>query len=222
MTIQFSSFPGARERHLQRQYKNLLFPPERQEFDEQRVSGARYMDEQEVEQFLQKFHLLLDEISHMKENETSEILLDLKSRLDQSYELCSGLAGEHENEKQAIIKLCNVIMNSIRQSAKGDMEADINLKEEQLARNTHFQLLRFPLVADLLRPQSPIIQDELLPTLLSESDNDAMMTAFQLFDKDQQESLCQQGEQLLARLQTQELTQSRKRLSMMQTVLLEH
>ena len=220
MSLVFSSHPGARERHLQRQYNNPLFLPERRNFDEQRLSGARFMDEQEQEKFLLAFHGLLEEVAQLDANEGSEKMLDLKSRLDESYEQCSGLSGDHESEKQAIVKLVEVIMASIRQSARGDAEAEINLKEEELARHTHYQLLQFSLLADLLRPRSPIVQDELVPTLLSESEG-AVTAAFQLFDKEQQETLCQQAKQLLEqKLQEQlDLPQAWQRLALMQKLL---
>ena len=220
MSLIFSSNPGARERHLQRQYKNPLFAAEHREFNEQRLSGARYMDEKEQDEFLQTFHALLAKVAELKPNEGSEIMLDLKSQLDQNYELCSGLMGDHRNEQEAIVKLVNVIMASIRQSAEGDAEAEQNLDEEELARNTHFQLLQFPLVADLLRPRSPIAQDQLVPTLLSESEN-AIRAAFQLFDKEHQELICQQAIQLLESKEEekQQLTEAWNNLKLMQEIL---
>ena len=218
MSLIFSSHPGARERHLQRQYKNPLFAAEHREFDERRLSGARYMDEKEQDEFLQTFHELLAKVAELKPNEGSEIMLELKSQLDQSYEQCSGLMGEHDNEKQAIAKLVDVIMASIRHSAEGDAEAEQNLQEEELARNTHFQLLQFPLVADLLRPRSPIAQDQLVATFLSESEN-SIRAAFQLFDQEHQELIYQQGRQLLEATDTAskeaQQSEARKKLELM-------
>lgn len=196
MSLSFSTLPGARERHLRRLYNNPLFPTEQSEFDQQRLSGARYMDDREQEEFLQSFHHLLEEVATLEANEGSEKLLDLKSRLEQCFEQCCGLPGEHVQEKQAIIKLIEVIMQSIWQSARGDAEAEINLKEEELARKTHFQLLQQPLIADLLRPRSPIAPEQLVPTLLSETE-EAVQMAFQLFDQEQQAMIYEQGRALL-------------------------
>ena len=208
MSLIFSSTPGARERHLQRQYQNPLFTAEQREFNEQRLSGARYMDEKEKDEFLETFHALLGKVAELKPNEGSEVMLELKSQLDQSYEQCSGLMGDHQSEKEAIVKLVSVIMTSIRQGAAGDAEAEQNLNEEELARNTHFQLLQFPLVADLLRPRSPIAQDQLVPTLLTESE-DAIRAAFQLFDKQHQTLICQQARQLLEAKEQEKLQLSK-------------
>jgi len=218
MSLQFLSEAGARERHLKRQYQNPLFSADQRNFEEQRLSGARYMDEQEDAEFIKTFHSLLAEVAELKPNEESEKMLDLKSRLDQSYELCSGLAGKRENEKQAISQLVNVIMSSIRKEAQGDTEAEQNLYEEELARNTHYQLLAYPLVADLLRPRSPIAQDQLIATLLSESEG-ALHAAFQLFDKEHRQLILQQAQQLLADKQTEELAQARQRLEQMAVLL---
>lgn len=196
MPLIFSFHPGVRERHLQRQYKNPLYPTEQRGFDEQRLSGARFMDAQEREEFTRTFQGLLEEVAGLKANEGSEKLLELKSRLEQSYEQCCGLTGEHDGEKQAIIKLIDAIMKSIWQSAQGDAEAEMNLKEEELARSTHFQLLQHSLVADLLRPGSPIASDQLIPTLLSESE-EAVNAAFHLFDKEQLAVIYSQANALL-------------------------
>ena len=220
MSLIFSSYPGVRERHLQRQYKNYLYSAEQREFDDQRLSGARYMDDQEREEFTDEFHKLLEEVAELKANEGSEKLLELKSRLDQSYEQCCGLAGEHDHEKQAITRLIEVIMRTIWQSAQGDAEAEMNLKEEELARSTHFQLLQHSLVADLLRPHSPIAPDQLIPTLLSESE-EAVDAAFHLFDKEQQAIIYPQAKALLEhkKQKNYDLPEAWKRLDQIQQLL---
>ncbi len=220
MSLNFISHPGLRERHLKRQYKNPLFEESLREFDEQRLSGARYMDEQELDAFIQSFHLLLEEVAHLKPNEGSEKLLELKSRLDQSYEFCSALGGVRDHEKQAIVRLVEVIMASIRQAAEGDAEAEQNLYEEELARRTHFLLLEYPLIADLLRPQSPIAKEQLVPSLLCESEA-ALSAALSLFDKEHIESIYQQGKELLASIPEQEgLVEPKARLEQIRQYLL--
>jgi len=220
MSLIFSSHPGARERHLQRQYKNPLFTAEQREFDEQRLLGARYMDENERKEFIQAFHDLLEEVAQLPANEGSEKLLDLKSRLEQNYEQCCGLAGEHDSEKLAITRLIDVMMKSIWQSAQGDPEAEMNLKEEELARMTHFQLLQSTLVADLLRPRSPIAPEQLVATLLSETKDD-VNAAFQLFDKEQQAIIYSQAKDLLEQKgqKNHDLSKARERLQQIHELL---
>lgn len=219
MSLNFSSVPGARERHLKRQYKNSLFSPEYRNFDEQRLSGAQYMDNQEEQHFYQNFQQLLEEVSALKPNESSETLLDIKSRLDQSYEQCCGLGGEHDEAKQAIARLVEIIMKTIQQSAAGDAEAEINLQEEALARSTHYRLLEYPIVADLLRPKSPIAHDQLVASLLSESEN-SVKAAFQLFDQEQKKLILEESKTLLKERLEQgfELPEAWQRLKQIQAL----
>ena len=215
----FSAHPGIRERHLQRQYKNPLFLLEQQDFDEQRLSGARYMDEQEQTAFMADFQQLVEEVASLKPNEGSEKMLELKSRLDQSYEQCCSLAGDNDIEKQAITQLVGIIMSAIWKSASGDAEAEANLKEEELARTTHYQLLQIPLLVDLLRPKSPILENDLVPSLLTESE-EALKAAFYLFDKKQQGELCLKAVDLLDKKlqEEQDIPEAWKRLELMQSL----
>ena len=222
MSLIFSIHPGIRERHLQRQYQNPLFSKAQQDFDEQRLAGARYMDEQERNDFITEFQQLVEEVADLKPNEGSEKMLDLKSRLDQAYEQCCGLTGNNDIEKQAITQLVGIIMSAIWQSASGDAEAELNLKEEELARTTHYRLLQFPLMVDLLRPSSPIMEKDLVPTLLSESE-EALKSAFCLFDEKQQAILCIQAVELLDKKlqERQDMPDAWKQLEVMQNLLQE-
>jgi len=199
MTVIFSQFPGSRERHLQRQYQNILFLKSRREFNQQRVDGARYMDEQENEQFIIDFHTLVEKIATLKPNEDSEIILLLKEQLDKSYEQCSGLEGEQKDIKAAIINLVQVIMQAVWKGAEGDPQAVKNLQEEELARSSHYQMLEYPLVVDLLNPDSLIREDELPATFLTESP-ESVQAALQLFDQQQKLSLFQDSLLLLEKI----------------------
>lgn len=217
MSIIFSQHPGCRERHLLRKYRNPLFPPDRTDFDQTRVDGARYMDEQDVEKFEKSFHQLVHEIAGLNANEDSEKILLLKERLDQCFEQCCGLGGDYDKEKQAIRHLVGVIMEAVRLGAEGDSKAIQNLQEEELARQMHYQLLSTPLVADLLNPQSPIAHDELAATLLSESD-DAVSAALQIFDPGQLQVIASDIKQLLneKKLQAPILADVLKRLRLIE------
>jgi hypothetical protein len=216
MALNFSSYPGAFERQLQRQYKNPLFASNEAEIDELRLEEAQFKDQKELEAFQERFTDLVEKLSELKPNEGSEVMLDLKSRLDQCYGHCCALAGQHEDEKQAIIKLTDMIMTAIRNAAGGDDEAMMNLNEEELARQTHYQLLQSPLVADLLSAQSPIAEEQLVPTLLSESEQ-ALEAAFYLFDEQQQTEILQQSQALLNQKMKQDYTlpEAWKRLEQM-------
>jgi hypothetical protein len=117
----------------------------------------------------------------------------LKERLDQAYETACRLADDQTPNKEAIKKLVEVIMQSVWKGAGNDTLAHQELEQEEIARQAHFELLESPLVADLLDPESPIAQDELLPSLLSAEQAD-FEAAITLFDSAQLEALLNQAE----------------------------
>ena len=88
-------------------------------------------------------------------------------------------------------------MRNIERGAAGDPQAIDELAQERAARETHFELLKTPLVADLLHPQTCIAADELAPTLLSADETD-LTAALQLFDLEQLSALYADAGALLA------------------------
>lgn len=202
MTLSFSPLPGARERRLQRLWENPLFPEEQRRISQQEVEHARRQDLEERERFLVDFQSLLQEAVNLAPNVESDVILSLKERLDQAYERCSSLPGDLAEIRQALRRLVAVIMGSVRAHAADDPQALAKLRDEDIAREAHFELQGFPLVADLLREDAVIEEDELVPTLLSES-RESLAAALQLFDADQISLLFQEGSALLQQLQQQ-------------------
>lgn len=166
----FSPFPGRKERHLLRKCNNVLFPSAEQTISLNQLESAQYMDDQERIELDSFLHELIEKIANMEQNVSSELILKYKEQLDEAFEQCSRLCGEQTQNKQIIIQLINVLMKAVWQGASGDQQAIENLKEEEIAREQHVDLLQLPLVADLLDPKSLITEEELIPALLSEVD----------------------------------------------------
>lgn len=183
MRIPFSEQPGRHERHFKRKLNNELFPePIRDPSDEDLLEVQR-LDHEELINFLTDLRETVQQAVALKANEESQTILDLKERLDKLYEASSGLADEQTGNQEAIRQLIAVIMKTLWAAAT-DPQAESELEQETTARATHFELLREPLVADLLHPQSAVKENELVPTLLSESES-AVAAAVALFDEDQ-------------------------------------
>lgn len=196
MAPEFSSQPGRYERHVQRKYNNVLFPKEERQVTQDHVVTARELDEEELQQFSQTYHTILQEIVELAQNVESELVLKLKQRLDQLYEQVCGLGGDRTAEKAGLAKLHQAIDQAIAAGAAGDATAEAQLAQEARARKIHWQMLQQPLVADLLRSESPITQDDLLPTLLSEEAESFSIT-MGMFDPEQCRTLLGQAEKLL-------------------------
>lgn len=166
MSEQFSKRPGAHERRLIRRYRNPLFG--HTAISQEDIDRARERDADEVKAFMKWFRDLVEQCASLDPNAEADVVLKLKEQLDKSYEQSAGLAGD-QSEIQALVKrLLEVIMQAMWKGVGQDMQAHSKLQMEAEARESHFALLGYPLVADLLRPDSVIEEDELVPTLLSE------------------------------------------------------
>ena len=172
-----------------------MFSQARQQVTQTQLEHAREQDNQELQQFGESLHTLLTDVSQFSAREETDRILQTKEQADRLYEQCIGLSGDHERERQGLLKLNDVIMASIRAAAGQDPLAMSELEKEQQAREIHLALLQCRLVADILRPDADLEEDELLPTILSE-DEPAIELALTLFNEEQKELLGQQAQQL--------------------------
>ncbi|MEE9356981.1 hypothetical protein [Candidatus Vondammii sp. HM_W22] len=200
-----------------RKHNNPLFPEAEREVTEQGLLEAQRLDHEELSDFITGFRTLVHKAVKLQPNEQSEVILEMKENLDKAYEQAAGLADDQSETKEAIKKLSALIMNAVRTGAGTDQTALQELDQEEQARSAHFELLEHPLVADLLSPDSPVAEANLMPTLLSASDEE-LTAALALFDNDQLILLCQQGEALF------ELTedipeQAKKQIKLIQSLL---
>ena len=201
MQIPFSELPGRHERHYRRRLDNPLFARPAT-FNEEELLEAQRLDHEELLAFITELRQVVQRAVELKPNEESEVILKLKEDLERLYETSAGLADDQEGNQQAIRQLLAVIMRSITANAAGDALAEQELDMEAQARSLHFDLLRTPLVADLLHPQSLIGADQLAATLLSEP-AEAVQAALQLFDPAQREQLAVEAQALLQEVDPQ-------------------
>ena len=200
--LKFSLRPGRHERHLIRKHYNPLFPESERTFDQSTLTEAQRLDHEEIVEFIPLFRSLVQQAVSLQPNEESEVILKLKEDLDKCYEQACGLADDQTQTKEAINKLISVIMKAVEGGAKNDPVALDELEQERTARETHFNLLEQPLVADLLYPEKIIGENELIPTLFSVTDEE-FGAAMTLFDQPQLQSLCNEAEQLIAQWKEQ-------------------
>ncbi|MCP3669147.1 MAG: hypothetical protein GY814_01660 [Gammaproteobacteria bacterium] len=222
MSLIISQLPGRHERHLLRKRDNPLFPETERSISPKALLKVQRLDHEELVEFITGFHTLVQKTVNLKPNEESEVILGIKEQLDMAYEQASVLADDQTETKQAISKLTHIIMNTIRTNATGDALAMNELEQEDAARSAHYALLQFPIVADLLHPESLILEQDLAPTLLSE-DTQGLQAAMQLFDPSQLQIICEDASELLRRLEVEGgvTDQAKKRLTEIGTRLTE-
>lgn len=199
MTMNFSPAPGPHERHLKRRLLNPLFPKPERELTQQDIDESQQKDEENLLKFMNHFQSVVQKTTELGSNSESDIVLEIKEQLDECYATSCAMPGEHESLKVAIIKLITAIMAAIRKGATGDPVALKKLDEEDVAREMHNGLHERKLIADLMLENSPILENELTPTLLNEEADD-LNAALQLFSEEQLELIIKDAQALLDRL----------------------
>lgn len=190
---------GAFERNLLRKRNNILFGPAGERVTPADIDAASRKDQEALQAFVVELRETLERAVALEPNVDSQVVLDLKADVDALYDRCFVLPGDRSAEKTALLKLLEVLMRSVWRGAGNDLQAHAQLEEEETARRLHHELLQYPLIAELLHPDSPVDPGELLPSLLSEDDG-TVRAAMVLFDTGQLQQLVRDGKVLLERL----------------------
>lgn len=218
--IRFSPQPGAFEKHLRRKYHNPLFPTSQQNLLQAEVDQARQRDQQDLQVFMEAFDETVKQAASLNGTVDSEVVLNLKEKLETLYVNSSSLAGDLGDYQDALLKLIRVCMQLIRNGASDDVVALRKLDEEDQARTVYFAMLESPLVADLMRGDEVIQADELVPTVLSLDTKD-LTTILALFEPEYLEQLILQTREFINQLpdETQTSSHAGEKLLLMQKVL---
>jgi len=196
MTMNFSPTPGPHERHLKRRLLNPLFPKPEKELTQDDVDNAQRKDEENLLSFMTHFQSVVQKTTELGLNSESDIVLEIKEQLDECYATSCAMPGDHSNLKIAIKKLITAIMAAIRKGAADDATALKKLDEEDIAREMHNELHERKLIADLMLENSPILENELTPTLLNEEADD-LDAALQLFSAEELGLIAKDAQTLL-------------------------
>jgi hypothetical protein len=196
MALLFSKNPGCQESHIKRLYHNSLLQHDTP-VTQDMVNAAHQQDLVELTGFKESFVQLVQQAADLKPNTDSDIILKLKEDLDKLYEQSAGLTGHTEDYKKGIRKLVKVVMQAIWKGAGNDAAAHEELSQEEVARAQHYELLEIPLVSHLLRPDSPIQPEQLVPVLLGE-DVEQVGQILTLFDHEHLLDMAKQAESLLS------------------------
>ncbi|MBC8519711.1 MAG: hypothetical protein H8D24_04800 [Gammaproteobacteria bacterium] len=163
----FSKAPGAWEQQLQRRWNNPLFSKESQQVVQHQVVGARELDKSEQKQFLHQFKKVVEKVSKLPERADTELLLELLPELDKCYTDCMVLGAPLPKERQALSRLITLFEQTLMRHAGTDNTFLEQLKQEQSARKIHHHALQNPIIAAMMRDESPISNHELPATILS-------------------------------------------------------
>jgi hypothetical protein len=217
MDLPITDKPGRRVRHLRRRHRNPLFAWPPVEVEPEALLAAQKADYEEMEAFRDAFRAQVQKAVDLQPDAGSEPVHALEEELAKLYEQACGLPEDQEREKDALARLIGLIMKAVRKAAGEDALARRELDDGEQARAIHFRLLRQPLVADILHPESTIGPDELVPALLS-ADEQELEAALEVFDADQLALLVAQGGELLDGLERSgaDTLAARRRLALLE------
>ena len=213
MQIPFSEYPGRHERHFRRKIKNPLFPRPINSYSDDDLLEVQRLDHEEIIEFITQLRAYVDQAVNLKPTEESDKVLDLKAELEKLYETACRVGDQQDNNKSAIRDLLKIIMQTIRQHAAGDSKAESEIEQESLAREQHFAMLDRYLVADLIDPESLIMEDELPAVMLSE-DIEQVALALTLLSEEQRFLLAADAESLAKNLDQKVSQQYQERINL--------
>ncbi len=190
---------GMHERHLQRKDGSPLFAFPATDYSADEYLSAQQRDNEEIKQFYEEMRRVIQQAIELDPNVESEVVLELRAHLDQLYTRCSAFGSNCDEHKQNIRKLIDIVMKAVWQAASDDPQARKELEQEERARQQHYRLLEYPLVADLLIPNTPIAANELVPTLLI-ARSDELEAALWLFEPDHLRQLSNDAKTLVENL----------------------
>ena len=196
MDIPFSERPGRHERHFRRKMNSPLFPRPLNDYSNDDLLEVQRLDHEEIVAFLAQLRKLVEQAVALKPNEESEVVLDLKAELEKLYEKACRIGDQQGNNKSAIRDLLKIIMSTVSAHAGGDSKAESELLQEEMARQQHFAMLEYPLVADLLDADSLILEDELAAVMLSEEEGQ-VTKALEMLEQEQRFLLAEETQDLL-------------------------
>ena len=95
MIFQKSENPGSHERHLLRRSNNPLFQTEQIIIDDDSLMAAQEKDHNEIVQFHEDFKVAINDTVNLKPNVESDVILELKERLERLYEQAPRIGDEY-------------------------------------------------------------------------------------------------------------------------------
>ncbi|MDI6741958.1 MAG: hypothetical protein QMD11_04375 [Smithella sp.] len=161
--IIWNEYPGCFERHLQRRYKNVLFPPERRHISKKDIEEARGKDKIDEDIFIKAVKNLGAEGELSEEKIPLSTVKDSTALQKVQAMLVQG-ASIGGNIQDAILVLENLEKKLIEYMSKLAPDA-----KELLEQATSLSIVeRNQYMAQSKRKDTPILKEEEVPTLLSE------------------------------------------------------
>ena len=171
--IEWNKNPGCFERHLQRRFANKLFPIDRRNVTVSELKEAREKDKSEQDRFIRSVKKLGEKLENMENLNPSSTLHDSTSlqKVQALLEEAAAIGGNIQNAISALESTEKSLIqniNRIRPEGKDLLKQAYSLSS----------MARVPIIAQLARKDTPILQNEEIPSILSENHESIAVVGF--------------------------------------------
>ena len=197
--LRWSANPGCFERHLQRKHNNPLFPGSARFVTQDEITQARDRDQADALGLLEDAKGIQVEI--MKQANPSLAEVDrIRQRIDDLLERAVQVGGDISNELVKILNDTRVsVMVAWRAGIGGNDKTLEALEHAEALQRSRGLVVNNPFVAQMLRKDTPIKPEDVVPALLCESP-ETIRIAMQVIDGDIRARVRQGAEEVARRV----------------------
>jgi len=167
-TLQWSNDPGAYESHLMRRHNNPYFPESRRNVSLEDLQEAKKKDEDDYISCQRRLEGLGQEIEALPQTSTSRDLMALRERIDDLIFFSTGVGGPATEIASKADQLREVVISVLRSAFAGDEETLSNIEKADTYHKDNVRKFYIPVIAQMRRENSPILEEETIATVLSE------------------------------------------------------
>jgi len=165
--LEWSDNPGAHEAHLMRRYNNPYFPEERRIVSKWDIEEAKRRDKDDYILCQQQFAELGKVIESLSSGVTSGVLLGLRERLDDFILSSMGVGGPAKEIAVRADQLRDAVIEDLRAAFSDDEETLQKIEKADVFHRENTRRFYLPVLAQVLRKNSPVLKEETIPTILS-------------------------------------------------------
>jgi hypothetical protein len=165
----WSQNPGCFERHLQRKYRNPLFPPDVPTVAQEQIDQARVKDSLEAEEVRQRFWSLLHRVRDRDASVPCGEALNVRKEFDNLLSRTAEIGGPLHEVVPKLFEMYEAVVHDILASLYDHNDLEKQLRVALAFSAERRRLFNNSFVAQLRRMDTPIRPDEVIPSLLSET-----------------------------------------------------
>jgi len=169
-SFNWSDRPGAYEEHLKRRYNNPYFSNDRQNISNDDLTSAKETDEDDYHIARHLFSELLTEVENIGTSSTASMseIQKIREKIDEVISFSIGVGGQAYKIAEEAKKLRESVISTMRDGVSNDANSLTALEKANAHHKQYTEKFNIPVIAQMMRDGSPIKNEDVLSTMLSE------------------------------------------------------